>query len=62
MQEFSTDHYQRKLGGILSKVVDDLDNDRISSDGFDEFSFTWQAVSQLLNNIPARESGTGAGE
>ena len=31
-------------------MVEDLDNDRISSDGFDEFSFTWQAVSRLLES------------
>ena len=37
-----------ELGRILTQVVDDLDNDRISREGFDEFSFTWQAVSQLL--------------
>ncbi len=41
-------HYRSALGDILIKVVDDLDNDRISSEGFDEFSFTWQAVNELL--------------
>jgi TRAP transporter TAXI family solute receptor len=47
------DHYQQELGRILRVVIDDLDNDRISRVGFDEFSFTWQAVSQLLNQLSA---------
>ena len=46
--EHDLEHYRAELGDILIRVVDDLDNDRISRDGFDEFSFTWQAVSQLL--------------
>ena len=33
-------HYHRALADVLKQVVEDLDNDRISSDGFDEFSFT----------------------
>ena len=41
-------HYRDALADVLKQVVEDLDNDRISSDGFDEFSFTWQAVSRLL--------------
>jgi len=45
-------YYQQELGNILTVVIDDLDNDRISRGGFDEFSFTWQAVSQLLNQLP----------
>jgi TRAP transporter TAXI family solute receptor len=40
--------YREELAAILVRVVDDLDNDQISRDGFDEFSFTWQAVNQLL--------------
>ena len=37
--------------------VDDLDNGRIAREGFDEFSFTWQAVSQLLDvRPPERET------
>ena len=44
-------YYQQELGNILAVVIDDLDNDRISRVGFDEFSFTWQAVSQLLNQL-----------
>ncbi|MEM8768994.1 MAG: C4-dicarboxylate ABC transporter substrate-binding protein, partial [Pseudomonadota bacterium] len=47
-REHDIAHYRSALGDILIKVVDDLDNDRISSEGFDEFSFTWQAVSELL--------------
>ena len=62
LQEFSTDHYQRELANILTQVVDDLDNDRISNDGFDEFSFTWQAVSQLISNVPTRGSEIGHAE
>jgi len=46
-----SEYYQQELGNILSVVIDDLDNDRISRVGFDEFSFTWQAVSQLLNQL-----------
>ena len=41
-------YYHRALADVLKRVVEDLDNDRISSDGFDEFSFTWQAVTQLI--------------
>ncbi len=50
-------YYRAELGRILTQVVDDLDNDRISREGFDEFSFTWQAVSQLLGTSlePDRE-------
>ncbi len=50
--EYSNEFYQQELGSILSVVIDDLDNDRISRDSFEEFSFTWQAVSQLLKQIP----------
>ena len=46
--EHTAEHSRAELGRILTQVVDDLDNDRISREGFDEFSFTWQAVSQLL--------------
>jgi hypothetical protein len=42
---------QEELANILVRVIDDLDNDRISREGFDEFSFTWQAISQLLNGM-----------
>ena len=48
--EHSAADYRAELGRILTEVIDDLDNGRISSDGFDEFSFTWQAVSQLLGD------------
>ena len=48
--EYSAEYYRSELGRILTQVIDDLDNDRISRDGFDEFSFTWQAVSQLLGD------------
>ncbi len=51
--EHEPDYYREQLGDILVRVVDDLDNDRLSSDGFDEFSFTWQAVSQFLEAAPA---------
>jgi TRAP transporter TAXI family solute receptor len=50
-REHPDEYYQRELGNILTVVVDDLDNDRISRVGFDEFSFTWRAVSQLLNQL-----------
>ncbi len=46
--EHTDKHSRTELGRILTQVVDDLDNDRISREGFDEFSFTWQAVSRLL--------------
>jgi len=49
--EHPGEYYQRELGNILTVVVDDLDNDRISRVGFDEFSFTWQAVSRLLTQL-----------
>ena len=51
--------YRAELGRILTQVVDDLDNDRISREGFDEFSFTWQAVSQLLEVTPKRPGVEG---
>ncbi len=54
--EYTADRSRSELGRILKEVVDDLDNDRISREGFDEFSFTWQAVSQLLE----RHEQTGA--
>ena len=54
--EHDAAHYRAVLGDILIKVVEDLDNDRISRDGFDEFTFTWQAVSQLLDK---RQDPTG---
>jgi hypothetical protein len=50
-REHPGEYYQQELGNILTVVIDDLDNDRISRVGFDEFSFTWQAVSQLLNQL-----------
>jgi TRAP transporter TAXI family solute receptor len=48
--EHTAEYCRSELGRILTQVVDDLDNDRISREGFDEFSFTWQAVSQLLQS------------
>jgi TRAP transporter TAXI family solute receptor len=48
--EHDAAHYRDALADVLKRVVEDLDNDRISSDGFDEFSFTWQAVSRLLES------------
>ena len=47
-REHDNAYYRNALGDILIRVIDDMDNDRISRDGFDEFSFTWQAISQLL--------------
>ena len=49
--EHTAEYCRSELGRILTQVVDDLDNDRISRAGFDEFSFTWQAVSQLLESL-----------
>jgi TRAP transporter TAXI family solute receptor len=56
--EHPADHYREALGDILVRVIEDMDNDRISGDGFDEFSFTWQAVSKMLDNIPATTEPT----
>jgi TRAP transporter TAXI family solute receptor len=53
-----SDSERQELGNILTVVIDDLDNDRISRDGFDEFSFTWQAVNQLLKDLPSNAEGT----
>lgn len=50
--EQSRGFYRDEIANILIRVVDDLDNDRISRAGFDEFSFTWQAVRQLLDSLP----------
>ena len=50
--EHDREYYRRSLSDILIRVVNDLDNDQISRDGFDEFSFTWQAVSRLLDTVP----------
>jgi TRAP transporter TAXI family solute receptor len=52
------EYYQQELGNILTVVIDDLDNDRISRVGFDEFSFTWQAVSRLLNELSNTDEAT----
>jgi TRAP transporter TAXI family solute receptor len=54
--EHEAAHYRLALAEVLKRVVNDLDNDRISREGFDEFSFTWQAVSRLI------ETGVGARE
>jgi TRAP transporter TAXI family solute receptor len=51
--EHDAAYYRDALADVLKRVVVDLDNDRISSDGFDEFSFTWQAVSRLLESHDA---------
>ncbi len=56
----SSNDIQAELGKILTVVIDDLDNDRISREGFDEFSFTWQAVNQLLNQLPSGRPATGS--
>jgi TRAP transporter TAXI family solute receptor len=54
--EHDVAHHRRELAQILARIVDDLDNDRISREGFDEFSFTWHAVSQLLESQAASAS------
>jgi len=48
-REHDQAYYRNALGDVLVNVINDLDNDRIARDGFEEFSFTWQAVSQLLD-------------
>lgn len=57
-REHGVGHYRQALGDILIRVMDDLDNDRISTDGFDEFSFAWQAVSGLLEQQPDSSGAT----
>jgi TRAP transporter TAXI family solute receptor len=50
--ELSSGDRRDALEAILVKVVDDLQSERIASDGFDEFSFTWDAVRRLLDETP----------
>jgi TRAP transporter TAXI family solute receptor len=44
-----------RLLEILQRVVKDLDEGKVTSHGFDTFSFTWQAVHALI-----RDKSTGA--
>jgi len=39
---------QERLLEILSRVVEDLNEGRVTSHGFDTFSFSWQAVHALM--------------
>ena len=41
---------KHQLMDILQEVVSDLDQDRVSQDEFEHFSFTWQAVDALLRD------------
>jgi len=42
--------HKSELLDILAEVVDDLDQDKVSQDEFEHFSFTWQAVDALLRD------------
>lgn len=42
--------HKNRLMDILNEVVRDLDQDRVSQEEFEHFSFTWQAVDALLRD------------
>jgi TRAP transporter TAXI family solute receptor len=62
--------YKNLLINILSEVVSDLDQEKVSQEEFEHFSFTWQAVDALVRDqilmltIPgsARRSSPGPRE
>jgi hypothetical protein len=41
---------KHRLMDILGQVVKDLDQDKVSQDEFEHFSFTWQAVDALVRD------------
>lgn len=49
---------QNTLLDILQEVVSDLDADRVTKEEFDHFSFTWQAVDQVIRDRAASEGST----
>lgn len=59
--------HKSELLDILAEVVDDLDQEKVSQDEFEHFSFTWQAVDALLRDqtllysVAANESVTSKG-
>ncbi|MEL7121008.1 MAG: TAXI family TRAP transporter solute-binding subunit [Bacteroidota bacterium] len=40
--------FKKQIMEILSRVVDDLDRDKINAEGFHFFSFTWQVAHDLI--------------
>jgi TRAP transporter TAXI family solute receptor len=49
---------QRRLVAMLRQVVTDLDEQRVSQDEFEHFSFTWSAVDTLVRD---RQASAGSG-
>ncbi|MEE8520828.1 MAG: hypothetical protein V3S83_05670, partial [Gemmatimonadota bacterium] len=47
-----------KLMGVLGRVVDDAEEGRITAEGFNVFSFTWDAVNEEVRD---RLRGGGLG-
>lgn len=39
-----------ELQTILERMIDDLDNDLVTEDGFQSFALTWEAVRDLIND------------
>jgi hypothetical protein len=42
--------HKNQLINILSEVVSDLDQEKVSQEEFEHFSFTWQAVDALVRD------------
>jgi len=41
---------KQELQSILERMIDDLDNDLVTEDGFQSFALTWEAVRDLIND------------
>lgn len=41
---------RRDIQGVLERMIDDLDNDRVTEEGFQSFALTWEAVRDLIND------------
>ncbi len=53
--------HRRKLMGVLGKVVDDAEEGRITAEGFNIFSFTWDVVnSAVRDKLALTERRAGA--
>ncbi|MEG3842381.1 hypothetical protein [Microcoleus sp. herbarium14] len=61
------DRLQEELFDIFKQVIVDLDEDRIDSDSFHSFTFTWETAMKIagdreknLRNLPLASNGLGA--
>jgi hypothetical protein len=59
--------HKNELMDILEEVVGDLDQEKVSQEEFEHFSFTWQAVDALvrdqimLNPLPGQQQAPERG-